>query len=78
MEVFVQQYCNLQPIWEETMRYRLNSSRMWGCVVLALGVPAPAVPAVAEEAGPWFGRAVLVTLSTVSYTHLTLPTIYSV
>ena len=45
------------------MGYHLNSSWMWGCVVLALAVPAPAVPAVAEEAGQWFGRAVLVTLS---------------
>ena len=45
------------------MRYHLNSSWMWGCVVLALAVPAPTVPAVAEEAGQWFGRAVLVTLS---------------
>ena len=66
MEVFVQQYCNLQPIWEETMRYHLNSSWRCGCVVLALAVPAAAVPAVAEEAGQWFGRAVLVTLSSKS------------
>ena len=48
------------------MRYHLNSSWMWGCVVLALAVPAAAVPAVAEEAGQWFGRAVLVTLSSKS------------
>jgi hypothetical protein len=45
------------------MRYHLNSSWMWGCVVLALAVPAATVPAVAEETGQWFGRAVLVTLS---------------
>ena len=48
------------------MRYHLNSSWMWGCVVLALAVPATAVPVVAEEAGQWFGRAVLVTLSSKS------------
>jgi predicted dinucleotide-binding enzyme len=48
------------------MRYDLNSARMFGCVVLALAVPAAAVPAVAEEAGQWFGRAVLVTLSSKS------------
>jgi hypothetical protein len=48
------------------MRYHLNSSWMCGCVVLALAVPAAAVPAVAEEAGQWFGRAVLVTLSSKS------------
>jgi hypothetical protein len=48
------------------MRYHLNSSWMSGCVVLALAVPAAAVPAVAEEAGQWFGRAVLVTLSSKS------------
>ena len=45
------------------MRYHLNASWTWGCVVLALAVP---VPAVAEEAGQWFGRAVLVTLSSKS------------
>ena len=48
------------------MSYHLNSSWMWGCVVLALAVPAAAVPVVAEEAGQWFGRAVLVTLSSKS------------
>jgi hypothetical protein len=48
------------------MRYHLNSAWMFGCVVLALAVPAAAVPAVAEEAGQWFGRAVLVTLSSKS------------
>jgi hypothetical protein len=48
------------------MRYDLKSSCMWGCVVLALAVPAAAVPAVAEESGQWFGRAVLVTLSSKS------------
>jgi hypothetical protein len=47
------------------MRYHLNASWMWGCVVLTLVVPA-ALPAVAEEAGQWFGRAVLVTLSSKS------------
>ena len=39
---------------------------MWGCVVLALAAPAASVPAVAEESGQWFGRAVLVTLSSKS------------
>jgi hypothetical protein len=39
---------------------------MFGCVVLALAVPAAAVPAVAEETGQWVGRAVLVTLSSKS------------
>ena len=48
------------------MRYDLNSSWTWGCVVLALAVPAAVVPAVAEESGQWFGRAVLVTLSSKS------------
>ena len=38
------------------MRYHLNSSWMWGCVVLALAVPAAAVPVVADEAGQWFGE----------------------
>jgi hypothetical protein len=66
MEVFSRQRVTPQPIWEETMRYHLNSAWMFGCVVLALAVPAAAVPAVAEEAGQWFGRAVLVTLSSKS------------
>jgi hypothetical protein len=48
------------------MRYHLNSAWMFGCVVLALALPAAAVPAMAEEAGQWFGRAVLVTLSSKS------------
>jgi hypothetical protein len=48
------------------MRYHLNASRMWGCVVLALAFPVTADPAVAEETGQWFGRAVLVTLSSKS------------
>jgi hypothetical protein len=48
------------------MRYDLNSSWMCGCVVLALAAPAAAIPAAAEEAGQWFGRAVLVTLSSKS------------
>ena len=39
---------------------------MCGCVVLALVAPATAIPAAAEEAGQWFGRAVLVTLSSKS------------
>jgi hypothetical protein len=48
------------------MRYDLTSSWMCGCVVLALAVPVAAVPAAAEETGQWFGRAVLVTLSSKS------------
>ncbi|MDE5454129.1 hypothetical protein GWE18_14970 [Bradyrhizobium sp. CSA112] len=48
------------------MRYDLNSSCICGCVVLALAAPAAAIPAAAEEAGQWFGRAVLVTLSSKS------------
>jgi hypothetical protein len=48
------------------MRCDLNSSWMCGCVVLALAAPAAAIPAAAEEAGQWFGRAVLVTLSSKS------------
>jgi hypothetical protein len=51
---------------EEVMRCNPNSSWIFGCVVLALAVPAAAVPAAAQESGQWFGRAVLVTLSSKS------------
>src|SRR5258705_8942569 len=64
-EVFARQRVTRNP-WEETMRYHLNSYWMCGCIVLALAAPAAAIPAVAEEAGQWFGRAVLVTLSSKS------------
>src|SRR3979409_1507401 len=48
------------------MRCHRNSSWILGSVVLALAVPAAAVPAAAQESGKWFGRAVLVTLSSKS------------
>jgi hypothetical protein len=48
------------------MRCHRNSSWILGSVVLALAVPAAVVPAAAQESGKWFGRAVLVTLSSKS------------
>jgi hypothetical protein len=51
---------------EEAMRCNRNSSWISGFVVLAWAFPAATVPAAAQDSGQWFGRAVLVSLSSKS------------